>query len=224
LPPKAPVPRQIRSWQDAEVNAAEWMRYWGYRNAVARPGGPDGGADVRATGALGQVKYQAALVGRPELQRLVGARGRALETELLFFTGSDYAATALAYADEMDIALFQFALDGSMTALNVPGRRISERPAGRWVAQPAAAGGDAPVPASAGRTGCLPIIGLLFVCAPFGSIGDEDVYTGPLVLDVLKFIGTLAFFWLIGGAMLRHAVRRRRQDHIDKGEGDKGLR
>jgi hypothetical protein len=80
------------------------MRYWGFRDAVAQPGGPDSGVDVRATGAIGQVKYQAVLVGRPELQRVVGARGMASETLLLFFTGSDYASTAVAYADEMGIA------------------------------------------------------------------------------------------------------------------------
>ncbi len=66
-----PQPLPIRSWADAERNAALWMRRWGYEDAAAAPGGPDGGVDVRSSRALGQVKYQAVLVGRPELQRLV---------------------------------------------------------------------------------------------------------------------------------------------------------
>lgn len=198
------------------MNAAEWMRYWGYRDAFARPGGPDGGADVRATGALGQVKYQAAQVGRPELQRLVGARGRAIETQLLFFTGSDYASTAVAYANEMDIALFHFSLDGSMTALNAPAHQLSLRAAGHERVEPAAPPvGHPPTRAGRAPAGCLPLIGLLFLCAPFGSFGDEDVYTGPLVLDVLKFIGILALSWLIGGVML--AIGFNRKSNAEKG-------
>lgn len=105
------------------------MRHWGYEDARAQPGGSDGGVDVRSRRALGQVKYQAAAVGRPELQRLFGARGRALDKDLLFFTGSSYAATAIGYAAENGIALFVYGLDGSMTAVNAPARRIATAPA-----------------------------------------------------------------------------------------------
>ncbi|MER7779765.1 hypothetical protein ABTZ21_32955 [Streptomyces sp. NPDC096191] len=34
--------------------------------------------------------------------------------------------------------------------------------------------------------------------APLGSIGDEKTYTGPLALDVLKFIGILVACWSLG--------------------------
>ncbi|MFF6835213.1 restriction endonuclease [Streptomyces sp. NPDC012438] len=84
-----PQPIQVSSWQEAERNAARWMRHWGYADATASPGGPDSGIDVHATGALGQVKYQAAQVGRPELQRFVGARPKNSTAQLIFFTGSD---------------------------------------------------------------------------------------------------------------------------------------
>ncbi len=124
-PSRPPAGRQIQSWQEAEHNAAAWMRHWGYKDARAQPGGSDGGVDVRSRRALGQVKYQAAAVGRPELQRLFGARGRALDKDLLFFTGSSYAATAIEYAAENGIALFVYGLDGSMTAVNAPARRIA---------------------------------------------------------------------------------------------------
>ncbi|MGI5038751.1 restriction endonuclease, partial [Streptomyces sp. JAC128] len=125
--PALPERRPVRSWQDAEHNAAAWMRYWGYADARAKPGGPDGGIDVRSARALGQVKYVAAAVGRPELQLLFGARGRLLDRQLLFFTGSSYAAPALQYALENDIALFVYGLDGSMEARNAPARRIMDR-------------------------------------------------------------------------------------------------
>ncbi|MEU1512203.1 restriction endonuclease [Streptomyces sp. NPDC005811] len=124
-----PARRQIQSWQDAEYNAAAWMRHWGYEDARAQPGGSDGGVDVRSRRALGQVKYQGAAVGRPELQRLFGARGRAMDKDLLFFTGSSYAATAIAYAAENGIALFVYALDGTTTATNAAARRIATPPA-----------------------------------------------------------------------------------------------
>ncbi|MER5195666.1 restriction endonuclease [Streptomyces sp. NPDC002884] len=124
-----PARRQIQSWQDAEHNAAAWMRHWGFSDAQAKPGGADGGIDVRSRRALGQVKYQAAAVGRPELQNLFGARGRDMHKQLFFFTGSSYATTAVAYADTNDIALFVYALDGAMTPVNKVARRLGRPPA-----------------------------------------------------------------------------------------------
>ncbi|MFJ8104273.1 restriction endonuclease [Streptomyces sp. NPDC096132] len=141
--PQPPARRQIQSWQEAEHNAAAWMRHWGYGDARAQPGGSDGGVDVRSRRALGQVKYQGAAVGRPELQRLFGARGRAMDKDLLFFTGSSYAGTAVEYAAENGIALFVYGLDGSMKAVNAPARRIATAPA------PAPASTPAPTPPAA---------------------------------------------------------------------------
>lgn len=105
------------------------MRHWGFSDAQAKPGGADGGIDVRSRRALGQVKYQAAAVGRPELQNLFGARGRDMHKQLFFFTGSSYATTAVAYADTNDIALFVYALDGAMTPVNKVARRLGRPPA-----------------------------------------------------------------------------------------------
>jgi hypothetical protein len=114
---RGPLSRQIDSWQSAETNAAEWMRFFGFHDARVTQGGSDGGIDVRSSGALAQVKYEARQVGRPQLQMLVGARGN-LERALLFFTGSGYSATALAYANEMGIALFKYELTGQMVGVN----------------------------------------------------------------------------------------------------------
>lgn len=123
----APEPRRIDSWQVAEANAAAWMRYWGYVDAQVTTAGPDGGVDVRAGRALAQVKFEAAQVGTPALQRLVGARGRQLDQRLLFFSGAGFSAPAVVYAEEMEIALFQYGLDGSMVSRSTASEELLAR-------------------------------------------------------------------------------------------------
>ncbi|MCT9084470.1 restriction endonuclease [Streptomyces fulvoviolaceus] len=202
-----PQPMQISSWQQAEHNAARWMRHWGYTDAAARPGGPDSGIDVRATGALGQVKYQAAQVGRPELQRFVGARPYGSTAQLIFFTGSDYAPTAVAYAQEWNIALFRYRLDGTMTPVNDTARRIHRSSASTV---PIAARNPETAEAQTfWKRNWRVVAGVCLLMAPLGSIGDEKTYTGPLALDVLKFIGILLVCWALGTFLIatRFGVR-----------------
>ncbi|MFB0617849.1 restriction endonuclease [Streptomyces sp. AGS-58] len=202
---------QISSWQQAEHNAARWMRHWGYTDATARPGGPDAGIDVRARGALGQVKYQAAQVGRPDLQRFVGARPKGSAAQLIFFTGSDYTPTAVAYAREWDIALFRYSLDGTMTPVDQTARRVHRRPASAPTGPPARPAPER-APAAAGgfwQRHWRVVAGVLLLMAPLGSIGDEKTYTGPPAADVLKFIGILAACWLLGAYLLATRGDRR---------------
>jgi hypothetical protein len=123
-PRHQPAVHQIRSWQDAEINAATWMRHWGHTDAAVTMGGADGGVDVRSSGVLAQVKYRAAAVGRPDLQLLAGAGACEPGKRLYFFSGSDYAATALEYADQTGMALFAYALDGSMEPVNEVARQV----------------------------------------------------------------------------------------------------
>lgn len=113
-----PPRRQIASWQDAEINARDWMRTWGFADAELTRAGADEGLDVRSKKAVAQVKYEARDVGRPYLQQFVGARGRFVDSQMLFFTGSRYSEQAVAYAEEMGIALFHYGLDGRMHAVN----------------------------------------------------------------------------------------------------------
>ena len=122
MPP--PLPRHMDSWQAAEANAVDWLRWFGYPDARGTGPGADGGVDVLADDALGQVKYRASGVGRPDLQRLFGARGSRLHQALFFFTGGDYSPQALAYADAERIALFQYSLTGAMTPVNYTARRV----------------------------------------------------------------------------------------------------
>jgi hypothetical protein len=100
------------------------MRWWGYPDAAITRGGSDGGVDVQAKEALGQVKFEAVQVGRPELQRRFGARGHQLHQALFFFTGAGYSGPAIAYADEAGIALFQYSLLGAMTPMSRYARHV----------------------------------------------------------------------------------------------------
>ncbi|MGW6687132.1 restriction endonuclease [Streptomyces sp. NPDC054961] len=202
MPPRVvpPQPTQISSWQQAELNAAQWMRRWGYTDATARPGGPDAGIDVRARRALGQVKYQAAQVGRPELQRFVGARPYGSTAQLIFFTGSDYTATAVAYAREWSIALFTYRLDGTMTPVNDTARRIHSSSAS--TAPPATRNPEPPRAQTFWQRNRRVVAGVSLLIAPLGSIGDGKTYTGPLALDVLKFIGIFVAFWSLGAFLI----------------------
>ncbi|WP_100350487.1 restriction endonuclease [Luteimicrobium subarcticum] len=65
----------IGTWQEAEAAAAHFMRqYLGCTDATTTARGSDGGLDIRARGAVAQVKHHARPVGRPDIQRLVGPR------------------------------------------------------------------------------------------------------------------------------------------------------
>ena len=119
-----PPLHQIRSWQDAEVNAATWMRRWGHADATVTDGGADGGVDVRSERALAQVKCLAAAVGRPDLQRLGGVGAGEPGKQLFFFSGSGYTATASEYADATGMALFTYGLDGSVAPANAAARHV----------------------------------------------------------------------------------------------------
>lgn len=126
-PASTPMPRQISSWQTAEENAAEWMRAWGYQSVALTVAGADAGVDVHAVGAIAQVKFEASQVGRPALQKLVGARGRDTDLVMLFFSGAGYSRPAVDYGNELGIGLFHYNLTGQMSALNERGRVLAER-------------------------------------------------------------------------------------------------
>jgi len=111
-------PHVIRSPDDAEQAAAAWMRQLGFDDARCTGAGADGGVDVRSRGAVAQVKAQLTPVGRPELQALYGvarSEGRAP----LFFSLMAYTAAALAWADEVEMALFRFDHAGFVEPVNV---------------------------------------------------------------------------------------------------------
>ncbi|MFI8976885.1 restriction endonuclease [Nocardia asteroides] len=110
----------IGSPREAEENAAKVLRRMGFRDAATTPVGPDGGIDVVSSGALAQVKWQGARVGRPDVQRLYGARGRNHHKRLFFFAASGYTEAAIGYANEQDIALYTFDPTGAARLVNTP--------------------------------------------------------------------------------------------------------
>jgi hypothetical protein len=110
--------RTIRSPDDAEQVAAEWMRHFGFDDARCTPAGTDGGVDVRSREAVAQVKAQLTPVGRPELQALYGV-ARSEGRRPLFFSLMSYTAAALTWADEVGMALFRFDHAGMVEAVNL---------------------------------------------------------------------------------------------------------
>lgn len=100
--------RYIDSPEAAEVNAALRMRDLGFVDAQVSGPGADGGIDVFSERAVAQVKYRVGFVGRPDLQRLFGARGNRSDLQMLFFAGSGYSRQAVEYADKVGMALFVY--------------------------------------------------------------------------------------------------------------------
>ncbi|WOI85987.1 restriction endonuclease [Rhodococcus qingshengii] len=113
----------ITTPHQAELNAAEVMKSWGYTDSVATTGGADGGIDVTSRDALAQVKWRGGAAGRPDLQRLYGARGSGTQ-QLIFFAASDYTAQAIEYAGQVDVALYIYDPVGSVEPVNETARRI----------------------------------------------------------------------------------------------------
>ncbi|HEV7862402.1 MAG TPA: restriction endonuclease [Acidimicrobiia bacterium] len=129
--------RTIRSPDDAEQVAAEWMRHLGFDDARCTAAGTDGGVDVRSRGAVAQVKAQLAPVGRPELQALYGI-ARSEGRLPLFFSLMSYTAAAQGWADEVGMALFRFDHAGMVEAVNGAGEALLAAAGGAGVLLPPA--------------------------------------------------------------------------------------
>lgn len=114
-----PPRRLVRSAADAEQAAATWMRWLGIKDAEATPTGPDEGVDVLSEEAVAQVKAQMVAIGRPEVQKLLGASTRAGKRALFFSLGG-YTSGAVEFADATDVALFVFDLQGQPEPINDP--------------------------------------------------------------------------------------------------------
>ncbi|MEU6596325.1 restriction endonuclease [Streptomyces flaveolus] len=106
----------VSTWRDAELLAVRHMRALGFLDARDTGPGSDGGIDAMATGPVAQVKMHNKPVGRPDVQRLVGAAGG--QPVLLFYSLSGFTSTAHTYADERGILLFGFDRAGTVRALN----------------------------------------------------------------------------------------------------------
>ena len=114
----------ITTPKQAELNAAEVMRSWGFLDAVSPKHGADGGIDVRSSKALAQVKFRSSKAGRPEIQNLVGARGSDHTKLLMFFDHKGYSPQAVEYSNQMNVGLFVYDRQGNVSAVNDAGRRL----------------------------------------------------------------------------------------------------
>lgn len=108
----------INTPDDAEHFAAQHVRALGFVDASANPGGPDGGIDVRSDQAVAQVKLHSKPCGRPDLQRLYGARGIDHSKQMVFYSHNGYSAAAIAYADSVGMTLYQFDVLGNAVLVN----------------------------------------------------------------------------------------------------------
>jgi hypothetical protein len=135
-PGNQPRPRPkavlLRSWQEAERHAADWMRYLGYADAAVTPAGPDGGLDVVADRAIAQVKAEGHLTGSQVIRQLAGLTvgGSHRGKDILFFSTFGYSRDALATAEEIGVALFRFADGGEAVAESTAAKKLLEAAAG----------------------------------------------------------------------------------------------
>jgi Restriction endonuclease len=118
-----PKPILIRTWRDAELVAAEWMKYWGYTNVAATGLGTDGGIDVVSTEAVAQVKAETSATGRPRVQQHHGVAVSEGKIAIFFALGG-FTPEARTYAEQNGILLFQFDLQGEPEPVNTLARDL----------------------------------------------------------------------------------------------------
>ncbi|WP_280448951.1 restriction endonuclease [Nocardia brasiliensis] len=118
---------RISSPYDAELLAARIMTELGYEDVHLTPAVSDGGVDVQSRTGVAHVKLHMKTTGRPDLQRLCGARALRVEQDMLFFCFMGYTTKAIEYADHVGMALFRYQLDGSYFAVNDVASKIASR-------------------------------------------------------------------------------------------------
>lgn len=96
----------------------------GFTDATLTALGTDGGLDILAEDAAGQVKHYAQTVGRPDLQRL---RGACLPDRTpVFYALSGYTTGARSFAETVDQPLFTYTVQGTCHPVNAAARELVE--------------------------------------------------------------------------------------------------
>lgn len=181
---------RIRTWRDAETFAVSVLRAWGHADARMTNAGADGGVDVRGRHVLAQVKHRSAPTGRPDIQRLFGARGTGTE-DLYFFSASGYSPQAIDYGEGHDVGLFSYTADGMLTAHTRTAEALMPRAKAVDVrlAPGHATGAQTPDPDGVGGFVFGILAGAAFgVFAWFGAAQDQGI--GALV-GMAAFCGAL---------------------------------
>ncbi|WP_216587458.1 restriction endonuclease [Streptomyces brasiliscabiei] len=130
VPTGRPPERLIREARDAELIAAEWMRYLGFTDAVATPVGADGGVDVVSARAVAQVKLEGKPMGRPTVQQLHGVAAQERKTGV-FFSAAGYTPQARTWAQTSGTLLFRFDRQGAVEAVNAVAHEVLAKADGR---------------------------------------------------------------------------------------------
>lgn len=100
---ESPVGRiPLKTWQDAELFAEQWMQQNGYPDAHRTPPGADGGVDVVSRDAVCQVKHHAKAVQLSEIQRLAGIASHEGK-QAIFFSLNGYTAKAKAWGQQAGV-------------------------------------------------------------------------------------------------------------------------
>ena len=191
---------RIQTWRDAETFAVSLLRAWGHPDAKVTNAGADGGVDVRGRHVLAQVKHRSAPTGRPDIQRLYGARGTGTE-DLYFFSRSRYSPQAIDYGEVHDVGLFSYAPDGTLTAHTRTADALMPRVKVAQVklAPGRATGGETPDTEGVGRFLFGIVAGVVFaVFAWFSSESARDNGIGTLV-GMILFCGFLGALFGAGG-------------------------
>ena len=119
-----PTFRLIRESRDAEIAARDWLRYFGFSDAAITPPGPDGGIDVLSKQLVAQVKMEGRPTGAPVIQALAGI-AKTKERGGAVFSLAGFTPSAVAFAQEAEVALFRFDFQGVPEAENRFARQIS---------------------------------------------------------------------------------------------------
>lgn len=123
IPADRPPERLIREARDAELVAAEWMRYLGFADAVATAVGADGGIDVVSARAVAQVKLEGKPTGRPTVQQLHGVAVHEGKTGV-FFAAAGYTPQARTWAQTSGTVLFRFDRQGAVEPVNAVAHQL----------------------------------------------------------------------------------------------------
>lgn len=118
-----PERRLVKTFRDAEIYAADYMRHLGFAEATPTPTGSDGGIDVVSATAVAQVKMEGVATGRPVVQALFGVAVVEGKSSLIFSLAG-YTAQALEWADRAGVACFEFAINGEIVAVNTVAREL----------------------------------------------------------------------------------------------------
>lgn len=113
-----PEPRMVKGARAAELLSAEWLRWMGFDDAHATNEGADAGVDVIGRHVVAQVKMEGRPTSRPQVQAFAGAAQVHAPMTTAFFSLAGYTQEAIEFAGAVDMALFEFTIDGDVEPLN----------------------------------------------------------------------------------------------------------